>query len=56
VTSHWPAATGALQPLPPVTVTVPVGVPVPGAVTDTDHFTVYGWPTTLAVAKVGGVG
>jgi len=45
------AATGALQPLPPVTVTVPVGVPAPGAVNRHGPFTVKGWPTTVAVAR-----
>jgi hypothetical protein len=39
VTMHVPATTGAEQPLPPLIVTVPVGVPAPGAVTVTDQFT-----------------
>jgi adenylate kinase len=37
VTSQPPSATGAEQPEPPETVTVPVGVPAPGELTSTVH-------------------
>ena len=37
--------------VPSLTVTVPDGVPAPGAVTATVKFTAYAWPTTDAVAK-----
>ena len=41
VTTHWPAATAATQlSVPSLTVTFPVGVPAPGAVTVTVHCTV----------------
>src|SRR6187549_391268 len=40
VTWHDPALTAAEQPLPPVTVMVPVGVPAPGAFTVTVQLTV----------------
>ena len=41
VSVHCPAPTAALQvSRPSVTVTVPVGVPAPGAVTEIDHVTV----------------
>ena len=43
-----PAATAATQelPAPSLTVTLPVGVPAPGAVTATDQETATGWPAT----------
>src|SRR5262249_6391030 len=48
VSAQVPAVTAAEQepPVPSVTVTVPVGVPLPGAFTVTDQFTVYACPTT----------
>jgi hypothetical protein len=47
VMSHWPALTGALQLSDPaLTVTLPLGVPLPGAATMTEKTTVTGWPTT----------
>jgi hypothetical protein len=41
VSEHWPVATAARQlSVPSDTVTFPVGVPAPGALTVTDHCTV----------------
>ena len=48
---HWPSATGAEQPDPPVTSTVPVGVPLPGLLTVTLHFTVYDSPVTVSLSS-----
>ena len=39
VTVHCPSPTGAEHPLPPVIVTFPFGVPLPGEFTDTVHCT-----------------
>jgi hypothetical protein len=48
---HVPAATGAVHvaPVLSLTVTFPVGVPAPGAVTVVDHVTAYDWFTRLDV-------
>ena len=49
VSEQLPAATDAWQvaPLPSLTVTVPVGVPLEGGAAVTLKDTVYGWPTTV---------
>jgi hypothetical protein len=48
---HVPAEIFAVHcpPVPSVTVTVPVGVPAPGAVTATDQLTAYACPITVGV-------
>ena len=46
VTVHWPVATVAVHVLvPALTVTLPVGVPAPGTLTETLYCTVTAWPT-----------
>ena len=51
-----PAPTAAEQdaPAPSSTVTLPVGVPAPGATTETDQDTETGWPTTEGLGVIGG--
>src|SRR5215813_13619485 len=47
VSVHWPAATVPVhETAPSLTVTLPVGVPAPGALTATAYCTVTAWPTT----------
>src|SRR5262249_39303901 len=47
VSAHWPAATVPVQEtVPSLTVTLPVGVPAPGALTATPYCTATDWPTT----------
>src|SRR5207302_696561 len=49
---HVPRATAAKQvSVPSETVTLPVGVPAPGAVTATAHVTGYAWPTDVVAAR-----
>jgi hypothetical protein len=38
--------------VPSLTVTLPVGVPVPGSTAPTLTATVYAWPTTVAVVRL----
>jgi hypothetical protein len=52
VSEHWPVATLAEQlASPSLTVTVPVGVPLPGEFAVTAQATVYVWPTTVAAVR-----
>ena len=52
VNEHCPAATVAVQVLvPSLTVTLPVGVPLPGLVTATLYVTAYACPMRVAVAS-----
>jgi len=51
---QFPTATVAVQdtPAPPEIVTMPVGVPAPGAAAVTLKLTVIGWPTTGDAVEV----
>jgi hypothetical protein len=49
---HVPAAAVPVQVwFPSLTVTLPVGVPLPGEFAVTVKATAYGWPTTVAVER-----